>query len=300
MVSAPIVYDVGLNNGDDTEYYLRKGYGVVAIEANPLLCRAAELRFAKEIAEGRCVILNIGVAEEPGILNFFLNTRDSITSTFVPQRNDDGRYEVMPMRVERLSQIIRQYGEPHFVKIDVEGMDFIVLRELFRAGQRPFGISAEAHSIDVFCVLVSMGYDEFRLVQSGEVSRTFANHEIRLLDGRLERFAFQHNSSGPFGEDLPGPWLTKEALMVQLCGRAETWQDIHARNARATYLKAAEQPDSPVSRQDVELAYAYWRRYPDVAQHALYGEHGELGIDGPRQHFDRHGRHEEKRRWGLD
>jgi len=33
----PIIYDVGMNNGDDCEYYLTKGYRVVAVEANPAL-----------------------------------------------------------------------------------------------------------------------------------------------------------------------------------------------------------------------------------------------------------------------
>jgi hypothetical protein len=30
-----LIYDVGMNNGDDTAYYLRRGFRVVAIEPNP-------------------------------------------------------------------------------------------------------------------------------------------------------------------------------------------------------------------------------------------------------------------------
>ena len=30
-----LIYDVGMNTGDDTAYYLNRGYRVVAIEANP-------------------------------------------------------------------------------------------------------------------------------------------------------------------------------------------------------------------------------------------------------------------------
>jgi hypothetical protein len=29
-----LIYDVGMNNGDDTAYYLRRGFRVLAIEAN--------------------------------------------------------------------------------------------------------------------------------------------------------------------------------------------------------------------------------------------------------------------------
>jgi len=45
-----LIYDVGMNNGDDSAYYLSLGFRVVAIEANPELVEQAKLRFAREIA----------------------------------------------------------------------------------------------------------------------------------------------------------------------------------------------------------------------------------------------------------
>ena len=54
-MSAEIIYDVGMNNGDDTAYYLSRGHRVVAIEANPLLAREVAVRFHTEIAAGRLV-----------------------------------------------------------------------------------------------------------------------------------------------------------------------------------------------------------------------------------------------------
>ena len=113
MQTMSTIYDVGMNNGDDTEYYLAKGHKVISIEANPELCRLAEDRFTQEIAEDRCVILNVGVADKAGFLDFYLNTEDHVTSTFVPQPNHHGRYRVIPTRVERLSNIIKKYGEKH-------------------------------------------------------------------------------------------------------------------------------------------------------------------------------------------
>jgi hypothetical protein len=53
-----LVYDVGMNNGDDTAYYLSLGFRTVAIEANPELVKYAKARFAREIASGRLIILN--------------------------------------------------------------------------------------------------------------------------------------------------------------------------------------------------------------------------------------------------
>jgi len=59
-----------MNNGDDCEYYLTKGYRVVAVEANPALCQRAVLRFERELAEKRLSVLNLGVGAKPGRLPF--------------------------------------------------------------------------------------------------------------------------------------------------------------------------------------------------------------------------------------
>jgi hypothetical protein len=45
-----LIYDLGMNNGDDTDYYLKRGFEVVAVEANPALCQVARDRFAEAIA----------------------------------------------------------------------------------------------------------------------------------------------------------------------------------------------------------------------------------------------------------
>ena len=41
-----LVFDIGMHNGDDTAYYLSRGYRVLAVEANPSLCASARERFA--------------------------------------------------------------------------------------------------------------------------------------------------------------------------------------------------------------------------------------------------------------
>jgi hypothetical protein len=42
-MKSDLIYDVGANNGNDTDHYLRRGFRVLAIEANPqvlqVLCR---------------------------------------------------------------------------------------------------------------------------------------------------------------------------------------------------------------------------------------------------------------------
>jgi hypothetical protein len=61
-----LIFDVGMNNGDDTGFYLECGFRVVAIEANDALCRQVADRFPDAVREGRLTILNVAVAGESG------------------------------------------------------------------------------------------------------------------------------------------------------------------------------------------------------------------------------------------
>ena len=55
MVDRSLIFDVGCNDGQDSDFYLKKGFRVVAVEANPALCEGLRRRFAQEIAEGRFI-----------------------------------------------------------------------------------------------------------------------------------------------------------------------------------------------------------------------------------------------------
>ena len=224
----PLVYDVGMHDGEDSAYYLAKGFNVIGIDADSFRCDSCRQRFAVEIADGRMRVLNLGVAAEEGVAQFYLNTREPAFSTFVEPdlRADD--WVLMSIPVRRLSSIIREYGEPYFVKIDVEHYDHVVLRDLLMSGLRPELISAESHVIDVYCLLVAMGYVRFRLVDGATLPERFAAHRIRTLDGRQIPYHFKDRSSGPFGEDLLDEWIDKGRCAQELHRRGLGWLDIHA------------------------------------------------------------------------
>ena len=48
-----LVYDIGLHDGTDTGHYLREGSRVVALDANPEMCAAAEANFRDYIRTGQ-------------------------------------------------------------------------------------------------------------------------------------------------------------------------------------------------------------------------------------------------------
>jgi FkbM family methyltransferase len=238
----PIAYDVGMNNGDDSEYYLKKGYRVVAIEANPFLCEQATRRFDNEIKSGRITILNLGVGPRPDRMMFFIHKFNTVLSTFCPEQVLSGNkndlnpeaWQQMEVEVKRLSDIINFFGTPTYVKIDIEGFDVVALNDLRECKIYPNYISAEAHQIDTFCHLVAMGYTEFKFVRGDTVQLVFRDHEIGVVGGGVSRHAFPPHSAGPFGDDIPGPWLSKNEILAVWQQNGGGWCDIHARMLLAT------------------------------------------------------------------
>ena len=68
-----LIFDVGMNNGDDAGFYLECGFRVVAVEANEAFCGQVAARFPEAVRDGRLVIQNVAVAGEPGEVEFWIN-----------------------------------------------------------------------------------------------------------------------------------------------------------------------------------------------------------------------------------
>lgn len=97
------------------------------------------------------------------------------------------------------SSIIKHYGEPFYIKIDVENYDHEILRDLFKNEIYPPWISAESHTIEVFCLLVSTNvYHAYNLVDGSYNEIKFKNFPIKANLGK-ELYSFPGNSSGPLG-----------------------------------------------------------------------------------------------------
>jgi hypothetical protein len=128
--------------------------------------------------------------------------------------------------------LLEESVAPTFVKIDVEGVDTDVLEDLHLTGLRPERLSAEAHSIEVVCRLIAMGYTSFHLINGREIGEWLPPFPVHRFDGSVGEFRFELHASGPFGDDLPGPWHGPEAIMLQWLGRegllGPGWFDVHA------------------------------------------------------------------------
>jgi FkbM family methyltransferase len=231
-----IIYDIGANIGDNIPYYLLKADKVVAVEANPILAKRIRQRFANEIANRILFVENVVATTDPAAKNvpFFIHKMTSTLSQFPPPDiswAEHFREASLPSK--SIVDIIEAHGTPYYIKIDIEHYDHIILKHLFLNNIRPPYLSTESHSIDSFCLLVSLGgYNAYKLVDGESVAKKYANHIIDTLHGSV-RYSFPYESAGPFGNDIVGTWMTKDHFFDALCTVRLGWKDIHVSNVDA-------------------------------------------------------------------
>jgi FkbM family methyltransferase len=244
-----IIYDIGSNNGDDIPYYLLKADKVVAVEANPDLARGIEQRFAKEILSGCLFVENcvITVDSSAKAVPFYIHKTNHVQSQFLAPPPGSDLFQEVLLPSKNIIEIIERHGKPYYIKIDIEGYDQYVLKHLFLHSIRPPYISAESHSIDIFCWLVSLGeYSAFKLVDGHSISTKYADHSIDSLGGKI-KYAFPYHSAGPFGNDIGGRWMTRDIFFSLLAYAKLGWKDIHASNVDAPDQQYAPQPVVSIS-----------------------------------------------------
>lgn len=217
------IFDVGLHRGEDTAFYLTKGFRVIAIEASPSLCALAARRFQTEIAAQQLVIVNAAITSNSGLVQFFESSNDQFGTTKATwvNRNRNLGAEVTTVRTIqgiRLIELIETYGCPYYIKIDIEGADCDALHSLAFSSSRPKYLSLESEKVSwedlvrEFDFLCNLGYKRFKIIPQHTVSRQKPPYPAR--EGRYVDYQFPWSgSSGLFGEETPGRWLNRtEAL----------------------------------------------------------------------------------------
>ena len=228
-----IIYDFGANDGDDISYFLKKADRVIAVEAIPMLADHLRSRFAEEVKDGTLVVVNsvVSNSDSEERVPFYIHNKHHTLSQFLsPSNSELHQFTRVILPARRASDIILKFGPPYYVKFDIEGYDHEALKEIFGAGIRPPFISAEAHHLEVFMAMVMLGgYRAFKLVEGSQVPQRYGNAIINTSFGK-EPFRFSNNSTGPFGDDIHGPWMTANNFFRVLALQGLGWKDIHATN----------------------------------------------------------------------
>src|SRR5215469_13950329 len=83
-MNTQLIYDVGAHLGEDTDFYLRKGFKVLAVEANATLAERLRERFRSSLHGGSLSVLQAAIAEHSGEVDFYVNESESVWGTIRP------------------------------------------------------------------------------------------------------------------------------------------------------------------------------------------------------------------------
>lgn len=216
-----LIYDVGMHNGDDTAFYLSRGYRVVAIEANPALVDRASIRFADHIKSGRLVLTNVAIFPIAGQFDFWISSND-LWSSFDRHLASRRTATVMPIRVRCVpfGAILNEFGVPYFLKVDIEGQDHHCL-EALRPDDIPRYVSWEASPrglADLFHMR-KLGYNAFKCIEQPTLRASLKHH---IASDRLFNRAIKlgYNAAKWIDQCMFRASLKRHVATDRLIGRA--------------------------------------------------------------------------------
>lgn len=239
-IESNLVFDIGLHTGRDTEFYLQKGFRVVAVEANAVMADRARAQFSDQVAQGSLIIVEKAVYDEDGrLVSFYVNDQKDDWSSLergVAEKGVTSSREVFVETIT-LSSLLSAYGVPYYLKCDIEGGDLSVATQLAREPVVPTFASCEITSLGILAALWSAGYRRFQLVNQA------FNHLTRpprpAAEGTFVDRLFDGHSSGLFGQELAADrWVDADTVaglyldFIRLRDRYPQlcmgWLDIHA------------------------------------------------------------------------
>lgn len=218
-----LIYDVGMHQGQDTDFYLKKGFRVVAFEANPANVDFCKKRFAPAIAEGKLTIVEGGIVELENFtgngqkVEFYRNAQTSFWGS--TDKEFAYRNEVMGTTNEKIEisavnfgDALEKYGIPFYLKADIVGSEKICLRALLEFENKPDYLSIRSEKViwskleEEFDLFERLGYDRFKAIQ-----QDVTDFQV-VIDGET-KYTFEEGASGVFAEETSGNWRNKEQIL---------------------------------------------------------------------------------------
>lgn len=245
MIKKNLIFDLGFHNGDDSDFYLKKGFKVIAIEANPELVAGGVKRFEHDIAKGKLVLINQAISKEKSKQKFYIHRNKSDWSSLDRRLAEIDGSKSKEVFVETLSfhELCGKFGTPLYIKVDIEGQDVFVAKQLYGLKEKPqyisFEISKQTYA-EIFSWLYVSGYKKFQLINQLKHPERMPDRNQKETDGEKIEYQFTKYSSGFFGRDLPkDKWLSFDETLARYVKYRDLkildnqelalgWLDIHA------------------------------------------------------------------------
>jgi FkbM family methyltransferase len=166
-----LVFDIGAHVGDRVASFRRLGARIVAVEPQPAFAGVLKLLYGRR---ADVTVEAVAVGRAPGTTSMMINadnpTVSTVSAEFVSAARDAPGWESqrwttsLRVPVTTLDALIGKYGEPAFIKIDVEGFEHEALQGLTRAVKAlSFEFTIIQRDVALACIerCIALGYTRF-------------------------------------------------------------------------------------------------------------------------------------------
>lgn len=176
------VFIIGCWTGIDVDYYLYRGYKVIAVEANARLYHDLRMKYKVAIQKGNLVLINKAVYSEEGqLIPFYIEPNNPNWSSIyqhVAQRLISDPDDILKVYVETttIPELISQYGEPDLLRISLSGGELEVLEGIKKMDYLPKYLTTETEFVgnayhegeefEILDKLHELGYTKFHLFEN--------------------------------------------------------------------------------------------------------------------------------------
>ncbi len=127
-----LIFDIGANRGDKTFIFRKFANNVISYEPETKMYKILKQRFKNT----NVLIKNILVSDKKGLVNFLSiknhEAYSSIIKKSIGTLKKDEKKNIIKLKKKSttLDYEIKKYGKPDYIKIDCEGAEFLILKNL--------------------------------------------------------------------------------------------------------------------------------------------------------------------------
>ena len=227
-----IIFDIGCNEGQNLQYFLKKADYVVGIEANPILINNIKNKFQREIFSKKLFLENIALSDKNSTTSFYVNKKKNYLSQLEKPKKIFN-YRKIKINTMKPSKIIKKYltilklKNIELIKIDVETSSEKVFEDLLNNKILSKFLSIEAQSPKVLELILQSPYKSFKLLNGKDVGTKLKKLKIIDKNNNKIKFDFKIHSAGPYGLDIPGRYYSKSSLINYFINNGFGWKDVN-------------------------------------------------------------------------